>query len=416
MIGVESDTTPRSGERTGSRFPPTSRGRTGFHVALLTAHLSEHSGGLAESVPGLARALNDIDGIEATIVGLRDPAAPKSWRKWGDRVLPADPVGPRRFGLAPYLTERLRELAPDLVDVQGLWMYHSIASLRHHRNSGTPYLVTPRGMLDPWALRRGSWKKRLVGRWFEDAHLANAACIRALNEAEASAIRACGLANAIAVVPNGVELPEEGDTRASEGLREVPSGRRLLLFLGRMHSKKGIFELVEAWRSLGGASADWHLLLAGWDDGGHLAELQRRIREGGLSDTVTCIGPRFGAEKRAVFEAANAFILPSHSEGLPMAVLEAWSYCLPVIMTPQCNLPEGFAAGAAIEVAPEPPSIASGIRELVCLSREERRRMGRAGRQLVEQRYAWPRIARQMRDVYAWVLGGGPPPSCVMTD
>ncbi len=387
-----------------------------MNVALLTAHLSEHSGGVAVCVPAMARALNELGDVEATVVGIRDPRAPEAWRNWGDRVLFADPVGPRRFGFAPRLRGHLDDLDPDLVDSQGIWMYHSMVSRRYHHRTGRRYVVTPHGMLDLWALRTGSWKKRLVGRWFEDAHLASAACIRALNEAEASAIRARGLANAIAVVPNGVELPEESDARPSERPPEIPQARRLLLYLGRIHPKKGIFELVEAWRSLGGARTDWHLLLAGWDDGGHLAELRRRIREDGLSDTVTYIGPRFGAEKRAVFETADAFVLPSHSEGLPMAVLEAWSYRLPVIMTPQCNLSDGFAAGAAIEVAPEPSSIASGIRELVRLSREERRRMGRAGRQLVEQRYAWPRIARQMRDVYAWVLGGGPPPSCVMTD
>ena len=108
-------------------------------------------------------------------------------------------------------------------------------------------------------------------------------------------------------------------------------------------------------------------------------------------------------------------MLPSLSEGLPLAVLEAWSYGLPVLMTEACNLPEGFAAGAALPIGTDRAGIAAGLRQLFALSDAERRDMGARGRALVRERFTWASVGEQMTAVYEWVLGGGPPPSCVLT-
>ncbi len=385
-------------------------------IVLLTGHLSEYAGGLAGSVPGMVKALNRKDGTQAIILGLRDRLAPDAWQQWGDGVHFVNALGPRRFGFAPALARRLAQLDPDIVDVQGLWMYQSLVSLCRHRRTRSPYIITPRGMLDPWALRRSSWLKWIIRFWYEDAHLVEAACIRALNVAEAKAIRAFGLRNPIAIVPNGVDLPSHAmRTRMSRRVRSH-TDRRIMLFLGRIHPKKGIFELLEAWESLAKEHRDWELVIAGWDDGGHLPALRERIEATMLAGSVRYLGPRYGPDKDATYAAADAFVLPSHGEGLPMAVLEAWSYGLPVIMTRQCNLPEGFAAGAAIEIEPTAASIARGIRQLFHLSPADRERMARRGQELVARRFTWPRIAQQMHEVYEWVLGGGSPPTCIMTD
>ena len=127
------------------------------------------------------------------------------------------------------------------------------------------------------------------------------------------------------------------------------------------------------------------------------------------------VGPQFGEAKHASYWAADAFVLPSFSEGLPLTVLEAWSCCLPVLMTPQCNLPEGFAASAAIRIAPEVVSIASGLSELLRMNDSERALMGARGYELVKTRFTWPTIAREMLAVYRWVLGQGEKPRCIQT-
>ncbi len=96
-----------------------------------------------------------------------------------------------------------------------------------------------------------------------------------------------------------------------------------------------------------------------------------------------------------------------------MVVLEAWAYGKPVLMTPECNLPEGFAAGAALQIGTTPETIATGLNELMEMSEDERVTMGARGRALVAEKFSWPRIGEQMRAVYEWVLGGGDEPDYV---
>jgi poly(glycerol-phosphate) alpha-glucosyltransferase len=121
----------------------------------------------------------------------------------------------------------------------------------------------------------------------------------------------------------------------------------------------------------------------------------------------------YDTAKDAALRAAKAFILPSFSEGLPMAVLEAWAYGLPVIMTRECNIPDGFEAGAALDVRADVESITEGLKSFVALSGGARERMGRNGLELVKSRYSWPKIAARMIDVYKWVLGQSDKPDCV---
>jgi poly(glycerol-phosphate) alpha-glucosyltransferase len=154
----------------------------------------------------------------------------------------------------------------------------------------------------------------------------------------------------------------------------------------------------------------------GWDDGGHEEALRTQVREIGADDSVHLLGPMFGEDKTAAFAHADAFVLPSHSEGFPMAVLEAWSYGLPVVKTPACNIPEGFEAGAALRTEPHADAIAESLSRLHQMSADDRQAMGRRGRDLVERRYSWQRIAQKMYDVYRWVLGDGPQPEFVWTD
>jgi poly(glycerol-phosphate) alpha-glucosyltransferase len=265
-------------------------------------------------------------------------------------------------------------------------------------------------MLEPWALRNARWKKRIAAALYENQHLRGAACLRALSEAEAQSIRSYGLRNPICVIPNGVDLP---DLRESNAKTQSES-RKTLLYLGRLHPKKNISNLIRAWNetfnSQRGSGDRWVLAIAGWDQGRYESEL-KRIAAG---PSVVFLGPQFGADKSECYRTCDAFILPSLSEGLPMAVLEAWAHAKTVLMTPECNLPEGFEANAALRIGTTPGEIAAGLKVLREMSDNDRSQMGNRGRALVATRFSWPRIGEQMRSVYEWMLGGGSPPGSMI--
>jgi glycosyltransferase involved in cell wall biosynthesis len=197
------------------------------------------------------------------------------------------------------------------------------------------------------------------------------------------------------------------------GSRPEGAGRRQLLYLGRLHPKKGVHLLLEAWADVMKQAAcrdGWVLLIAGWDEGGYEARLRRIVRDRGLERQVRFLGPCDEAAKDALLRAVDGLILPSQSEGLPQAVLEAWSYAVPVLMTRMCNLPEGFAAGAALEIDLESAAMAAQLRRFLKMSDAERQAIGWRGRQLAAARFAWARVAADMRAVYEWVLRRRAPP------
>lgn len=388
-------------------------------VGFLTASLSRKAGGVYDATRFLARGLSVQPACEIVAFGLADDATERDAAGWGEvRTVAAAVRGPRAFGYAPALAGEIDAWAPDVLHAHGLWMYPSVVSHAWSRRWRRPCVVSPHGMLDPWAVRNSQWKKRLAAALYENAHLRGAACIHALCEAEAQAIRAYGLTSPICVIPNGVELPMQALAGAPAWAAALPAGARVLLYLGRIHPKKGLRELVLGWHQAltqGGVPEEWHLVIAGWNQGGHEQELKALVDELRIAQRVHFVGPQFGDDKRLTYQMADAFVLPSFSEGLPMVVLEAWAHGLPVLMTPACNLPEGFAAGAALKIEPDAGSVAGGLKQLFALPQHECAEMGAQGRKLVESRFNWPTIAGQMLSVYRWVLAQGERPACVQT-
>ena len=417
-------------------------------VGLTSGSLSRDAGGLFESVRALGKGLAEL-GVDVSVYGLWDKNWDRDKKAWAPLSAHAFSfIGPRALAWAPEMDNALDEVRPDILSLHGLWQYPSVATRRHLQRHGTRYVVSPRGMLDIWALANSRWKKRIAAWAFENAVLSDAACLHALCAPEADAIRAYGLKQRIEVVPNGVDLPEKLTTEDTESTE----GRSRLLFLGRIHPKKGLVGALRAWAEIQNPkskihnSKQWQFVIAGWDQGGHEGELKKlctdlglRIAECGEAEDlklnsyklktersldiqggvrpengsnrrltlpdvdVVFFGPAFGEEKKALLRSAEAFILPSFSEGLPMSVLEAWAYGLPVVMTPECNLPEGFASGAALEIR----NSAGGferMRTLIEMTDQERAAMGMRGRRLVEERFTWPKVAAQMRRLYEELL------------
>ncbi|MEM7766158.1 MAG: glycosyltransferase [Pseudomonadota bacterium] len=369
------------------------------------------------SVRHSALALRDA-GLSVDVLSIRDGFTDEDLSAW-DPLAPyvAGPVGPGALGLAPSLGGRLRDGGYDVVHQHGIWQAYSMQVGAWHKRTGRPYMISPRGMLDEWAIRNSAWKKKLSGALFEHRHLRRAACLHALNRSEADSIRSLGYDQPIAIIPNGADLPDPATLARPAGW---PEGK-VLLFIGRLHPKKGIMELIEAWSMLEqarpGLADEWSLVIAGWDDGGHEAVLRETIAERGLGGRVVMPGSLFGDEKRAALSHASAFVLPSYSEGLPMSVLEAWAYRLPVLMTEACNIPEGFADGAAVRIETDPAAMCGQLAEALGRDGEALAGMGARGRLLVERRFSWPSIAARHMEVYRWMTAGCPAgdrPDCIV--
>lgn len=417
-----------------------------MRVGFLVSSVSRAAGGLFQSVRGLAKAVGSPNS-NVEVFGISDERSAVDLPEW--RPLSVQTFRPqlRAWGYSNELVPAMVAADLDVLSVHGLWKYCSVGARRWHRRTGRPYVVHPHGMLEPWALRNAKAKKRIAAVLYENEHLRGAACLRALSEAEAESIRACGLRNPICVIPNGVDLPELGDDpkldassavvsaglsgspghtqqigalgtahATTTGFRTFGQGRKILLYLGRLHPKKNVANLIRAWNdtfnSQHSASDSWVLAIAGWDQGGYESELKHIA----ASPSVVFLGPQFGAEKRECYRECDAFILPSLSEGLPMTVLEAWAYSKPVLMTPECHLPEGFSAEAALRIGSTQEEIAAGLKQLTEMNDDDRRAMGNRGRALAATKFSWPRIGEQMRAVFDWMLDGGPPPETVRSE
>ncbi len=304
----------------------------------------------------------------------------------------------------------------DIVHNHSVWMLPNSYSSRAAERHGKPVVITAHGTLEPWAVRNSGWKKKLVAAWFQNRDLHRASCILVNNVTEIDGIRQYGLRNPIAVIPNGVHLPDFDRAVSPEVFYEqFPNtrGQRIGLFMARVHEKKGLGHLLPAFGRLAAKFPEWHLVVAG-PDGGDLKRATRIVDEYQLRDRVTFTGALQGDLKAAARAAAQVFLQPSFSEGFSMAIIEALACRLPVLLTPGCNFPEAVQAGAAVSVEPTIEDCERGLQELLAKSPAELRAQGALGRSLIESRYQWDTVAQETLGLYRWLIHGGATPECVI--
>jgi poly(glycerol-phosphate) alpha-glucosyltransferase len=382
-------------------------------VAIVCASVSRAGGGIFPIMQAHARQLTRM-GVSVSVLGLADAFSEldrSTWAPLWPRCM--EPVH-RGFAYAPALARALLDVQLDIVHQHGLWLYPSIAVTRWRQRRRRPVVISTQGMLEPWALGSSWAKKAIAAQLFERSNLQLAACLHC-SQAEVEGVRRFGLKNPIAVLPNGIDLPQERVSQARPDWL-ASDGRRALLFLGRLHPKKGIRETLDAWALLKATAPDialaWRLVISGWDDGAHREFLIAHAHALGLADDVLFPGQAFGKEKDAVLANVDAFILASYSEGQPIAVLEAWSHALPVFITRGCNLAEGFTAGAAIEITTNPAELSATLAR--SLASPKLASIGLRGRELVAQKFAWEMVVRELLAVYTWLARGGERPACVV--
>lgn len=363
-------------------------------------------GGPAQTVPRLALSLAQRGVRVGLAVAKYDGAerneSVQELRHRGGKIVLG--CAGKRSDVASLFGEQL----PEIIHDNGVWrgMNHKLSVAG--KQLSIPRVVTPRGMLEPWSMAQKRWKKKLAWHLYQRVDLETASAIHATAVAEAESVVELGIRAPIAVIPNGVEIPQEG---ALNGMKWEKT-EKMALFLSRIHPKKGLLDLIRAWRRV--SPLGWKLVIAGPDEVGYERVVRKEVKEYGLERNVLFAGPVYGEDKDSLLKRAWLCLLPTYSENFGVFVAEGLAWGVPVITTKGApwGVLERECCGWWAEIGEA--GVAEALSDAVGKSGCELSEMGKRGRELAMREYGWEGVAREVSKVYDWLLGSGPRPGCVV--
>jgi glycosyltransferase involved in cell wall biosynthesis len=370
-------------------------------------HMDEEASGPAQSVVRLCEALvlNGQDVEMHTMAAGRQPIGVdlilhKQWSMLG------------QFGVSVELLRSLHRTSrdADIVHNHSLWSFPNMAAGLATRLRPAHLVTSPRGTLAAAARARSRLKKMLFSP-VQSPTITRASCLHATSQMEYQDIRAFGARQPVAIIPNGIDIPDLAAALDEPAL----NGPRRLLFLGRLHPIKGIEFLLNAWCALHKMHPDWELVIAGKGDDSYTQSLQSMSRRLQL-ERISFLGPVYGDAKRQLYCSSDLFILPTETENFGMAIAEALAHAVPVVTTrgaPWAGL-EGKHSGWW--VARSQQNIDEALNTAMNMEPESLRAMGRRGREWMAADFEWNTIATKMISVYRWLHEGGGIPDCVSID
>jgi glycosyltransferase involved in cell wall biosynthesis len=371
-------------------------------VVHITTALSPSGAGVYEAVRGIAGRLARTGDVRVRVLGTA--AQPETWARdrggWsGLDVKVAEGRGVRGLRSLVRHAMRMPVGGVDVVHAHGVWDGAALAGVALARRAGCPLVISPHGMLEPWAFHHNRAKKFLPWHLWERQALARADVLEAKSDLEASSFPKVGLHNPVAVIPVGLDIPDLPPAARRQ------QGPRTCLFLSRIHPKKGIDMLLQAWASV--RPAGWRLVIAGPDDGGYLPPLAALARSLGVAEEVKFLGPQYGDAKWNLLREADLFVLPSHSENFGIVVPEALAMGVPCIATTGTPWSQLERQGMGWWVEPTVATITAALRDAVSRPPADLAAMGRRGVGYVHDTFSWGAITRQTVDLYASLLPSG---------
>lgn len=388
-------------------------------LLIIVPALGSVYGGPSKSVVELAQALGrhasvdlvttNANGSEILDVPLNTWQPKTNYRikyfsywGWGDYKF--------SWSLAQWLFKHITDY--DLVNTNAIFSLTNFPAYWACQQQQIPYIVIPRGMLEPWALSYKAWKKRIYYTLLEKPALQNARLIQMLASTEAEQIKPLNLKTPITIAPNGIHRQDFEKLPNPELLyQKFPETRNktLILFLGRIDPKKGLDLLATAFGKIHAQFPQNHLIVAGPDNIGFLPTAKDYFASADCLNAVTFTGMLTGSLKYAALAAANIYVAPSYSEGFSMSVLEGMASSLPCVITTGCNFPEAAKANAAYVVDIDADAIADALNQ--CLqSPQQAKEMGTRARQLIFEQYTWDSIANKLIKVYTAIIQNKPIP------
>lgn len=375
--------------------------------------IAMETSGVTYVVINLSQALT-TQGVGVDLFSLGDES--DEFRKgYHDRRFRTDldwPVSLSKLGASSAMRRTILASNFSVAHTHGLWMMPNIYPAEAARRLGKPFVLSPHGMLSSRALQYSRMKKRLFWAFLQGPAVKAVSCFHATASSEYEEIRAFGLRQPVAIIPNGIDLP----ILAEISVEEEPPRPPFILSLGRIHPKKGLNRLVAAFGLVAQDYPEWQLRIQGPDEGGHAAELERQAAELGLSSRITIEPAVFGCDKFRLMRRAQVFALATLNENFAMTVAESLAVETPVISTkgaPWAGLVKN-GCGWWINHGPEP--MAAALREAMAMSPEARRTMGARGREWMKSEFEWDGIGAKMVQVYRWLIEGGTAPAYVRID
>ena len=389
-------------------------------VLTFITSISLKGGGPSRSVPMLVKGLAEV-GVDITLMTY-----------WSDdmNTHALDGTSAKLKVLRPdfsrsQMEEYIISEKFDVIQLQSMWdlRYHIVAkTARKHR---IPYIITPRGMLEPWCLSQKKWKKKLAMALYQMKDIKRSACVFTTAEMEALHVRDLGVDVPMVVIPNGIET-DGYPCRISKD-----KVKKQILFLSRIHIKKGIELLIDAFDRIIKKNADmddWTVAIVGNGEEGYIRELKRKVEDLNLRDKVKILAPVFGDAKVKLYQESSIFCLPSYSENFGMVIAEAMSCGVPCITTNgtpwQLLNGEVSTMGANLDILGKNrktgwcidlnvDNLEKVLLEAMTMKTEALYEMGQKGNLLVQENFNYKSVARKVMQLYSWLLDGGQTPAFV---
>ena len=371
-------------------------------ILTFISSLDINSGGPSRSVPMLVKGLVEF-GVDVTLMTIRSKNM---------NVHALEGTTARLKVLEPSFTRKevtryLKDENFHLIQIQSMWdwPYHKV--MVEARKLGIPYIVTPRGMLEPWSLSQKKWKKKLAWWLYQRNDVQKSVCVFTTAKMEAEHVTNLGITTCKAVIPNGIE------TDSYPCKTSVDVVKKQVLFLSRVHVKKGIEVLFEAWKQIHPDYEDWQLLVIGNGEAEYIHSLENRVECLGLKESIKILPPVFGNDKIQIYQESALFCLPSYSENFGMAIAEAMSCGTPVITTTNCpwNILNDTKTGWCIDLNVD--NLERALREALSMNPTELYDMGQKASKLIYENFDYRNVTRKTLKLYEWLLNGGEKPEFV---
>lgn len=370
-------------------------------VLTFITSISLKTGGPSRSVPMLVKGLAE-NGVDITLMTVRaDDMNTHALEGTTAKLHVLD-----KFD-ASEVEAYIKSEKFDIIQIQSMWdpRYHKVVKIAQKLN--IPYLITPRGMLEPWSLSQKKWKKKLAMLLYQKSDLQKSACIFTTADMEALHVHDLGIHVPCSVIPNGIET-EGYPCRTS-----IDIVKKRVLFLSRIHVKKGIELLIEAWKKLYPEYRDWKLVIVGNGEAEYIASLNALVEKAGLTSSVSIKDPVFGSAKLELYQSSSLFVLPSYSENFGMVIAEAMSCGVPALTTTNCpwEILNETNTGWCIDLSVE--NLEKTLREALTMEPVKLYEMGQRASKLVFDNFNYRNVAARTKELYEWILKCGKYPDFI---